>query len=268
MPRIFGVGRASTDKQTITPEAQNDRITLFLKYQREVGTWDDSYQWVNFFCDKAVSGSIPFRLRPYGNFVFTSVQPGDIIVAADFDRAFRDTVDFLETTALLRERKVGIILLDIGKTPLDTSDPAQEAMLTVMAAFKQYERRNIGKRINDAFDHLRATRGSVRPKCGWKLVPKFPGSKEKIAVPDQEMRKLGAWVVEQRDVHKKTTVECWRELWMNPKTRKIGGKEVGLSIIRNAYWSAKHGWPQTGLSRYREGYVRPKRAPCLDTTAS
>ena len=268
MPRIFGLGRASTDKQVITPEAQHGRVELFIKFQKDIGTWGQSHEMAGFFCDKAVSGGLKMRLRPYGNYIFTHAQAGDIVIAADFDRCFRDTVDFLETTRIFKDRKIGLYLLDIGNAPIDMTEPAQEAMLTCMAAFKQYERRNIGKRINDAFNHLRATRGVVRPKHGWKLIPNPHNSKEKIAVPNQFDRKLAAWIAVQKEAGR-SWKDIWRELAFDKDVlRQYGRKELSLTAVRGLHWSLKHGWPQTGSAMLSPDYVRPKRAPCLDTMDS
>jgi DNA invertase Pin-like site-specific DNA recombinase len=269
MPRIWGSGRASTDKQIITPEAQHGRIKLFVKYQQDIGTWGADWVWVDFFCDSDVSGSVPFRKRPMGNYIFTNVQPGDVIVFADFDRAFRNTIDFLETMELLNQRQVGLIVLDIGKQPLDTTDPAQEAMLTTMAAFKRYEIRNRGKRVKDAMNHLRTTRGVLQGnKLGWKLV-KQEGTRGKIAVPDQRARKVGAWIVHQVDVEGWGKRQCWQHLWRNKETRFcLGGKkEISEWHVTTLYKLHKAGWPKNGDS---DGMKRnhQSRRPCFATTDS
>jgi DNA invertase Pin-like site-specific DNA recombinase len=271
MPKIWPYGRASTDKQIITPKAQQDRIQLFDKYQRDSGSWDDTWLLGDFLCDSDVSGTIPFRLREYGNVIFTQVQAGDVIVAADFDRAFRNVQDFLDTMGRLNQRNVGIIVLDLGRTTLDTTNPASKAMLTTLAAFKVYEIENRKKRITDAVNLLRKTRGVLQGnKLGWKLVPK-PGDTrakpEKIAVPNTAHRKVGAWLVQQIDVEGWGFRQCWRHLWHDPKTRFCLGKRQEISEwhVRTLYKLCKAGWPKTGDS---DGASRHHARPCFDTTAS
>ena len=50
-----------------------------------------------FFVEAGVSGSVPLADRPGGQRLLTALQPGDVIITAKLDRAFRSAADALGT---------------------------------------------------------------------------------------------------------------------------------------------------------------------------
>jgi putative DNA-invertase from lambdoid prophage Rac len=59
-----------------------------------------------FFMDTGVSGSKPLADRPEGKRLWAVVEPGDVIIAANLDRAFRATEVAQNTIALLKKRDI------------------------------------------------------------------------------------------------------------------------------------------------------------------
>lgn len=84
--------------------------------------------------------------RPIFEKVTGMLKEGDTLVVWDLDRAFRSTVDAILQAENLRERGVQfrIVTLDI-----DTTEPAGEFFYTIMAAYAQFERRNLSKRTKE-----------------------------------------------------------------------------------------------------------------------
>ena len=71
----------------------------------------------------------------------------DVLVAARLDRLSRSTMDFAGIMERARKRGWALVVCDVD---MDTSTPAGEAMMSVMATFAQFERRIIGQRIKEA----------------------------------------------------------------------------------------------------------------------
>lgn len=79
--------------------------------------------------------------RPvYQEIIEKKLKFGDTFVVWDLDRAFRSTVDALLEVEKLRQRGIEFQIVNLN---VDTSTPSGELIYTVMAAFAQFERRNL-----------------------------------------------------------------------------------------------------------------------------
>lgn len=72
--------------------------------------------------------------------VIAKLQAGDTLIVWDLDRAFRSTVDALLEVEKLRQRGIEFQIVNLN---VDTATPSGELIYTVMAAFAQFERRNL-----------------------------------------------------------------------------------------------------------------------------
>jgi putative DNA-invertase from lambdoid prophage Rac len=63
---------------------------------------------------RGVWGSIPVADRPAGGPLFAKLVKGDIVIVAMLDRLFRSALDLLNTVADLKQRGVGLHILDLG----------------------------------------------------------------------------------------------------------------------------------------------------------
>ena len=95
----------------------------------------------------AVSGS-----RPVYEAIKEKLQAGDTLVVWDLDRAFRSTVDALLEAEALRERGIEFQIVSLN---VDTATPAGELVYTVMAAYAQFERKNLILRTKQGLDAAR-----------------------------------------------------------------------------------------------------------------
>lgn len=68
------------------------------------------------------------------------LQEGDVLMVTKPDRLARSTWHLLEIVEDLNRRGVGLILLSMGGQRLDTRNPTSKLMLTMLAAFAEFER--------------------------------------------------------------------------------------------------------------------------------
>ena len=99
------------------------------------------------FTDPGVSASIPLRHRPAGKELLESAKPGDTVFAAKLDRMFRSANDALTMSEIFLEKKINLVLFDLGSDPINSSGISQ-FFLTVIAAVAQLERTMIKERLN------------------------------------------------------------------------------------------------------------------------
>ena len=77
----------------------------------------------------------------------------DALIVAKLDRLSRSLLDFAGLMARAERENWALIALDMD---IDTTTPAGEMMISVMAAFAQFERRLIGQRTRDALQQRKA----------------------------------------------------------------------------------------------------------------
>lgn len=160
---VFGYGRHSTSGQGLSEAAQRSSVDAYATaYLGGNGV----HQWLY---DTAVSGSKPIFERPEGLKLWALVQPGDHIVIAKLDRAFRKTLDGLRVLEMLDAKGV---YFHCVQQKVDTYSPAGRAILTVLLAFAQLEREQTAERTKEALAVKRAAGLPSGPAVpiGWKKV--------------------------------------------------------------------------------------------------
>ncbi|WP_417621941.1 recombinase family protein [Parasphingorhabdus sp.] len=68
------------------------------------------------------------------------VREGDVLVATRLDRLARSTSDFLKIIDRLDAKQVGLRILDFGGSEIDTKSATGRMMMTMFAAFAEFER--------------------------------------------------------------------------------------------------------------------------------
>jgi putative DNA-invertase from lambdoid prophage Rac len=105
----FGYCRASTTDQANSGpllEAQRRQINHYATTK--------GWQVAEFFMEIGVSGSIPFAHRPESQRLLAKLQPGDVIVTAKLDHAFRTAADALDALEQLKKQEIGLHVVDLG----------------------------------------------------------------------------------------------------------------------------------------------------------
>ena len=157
--RAFGYSRVSTAEQADEGSSLDSQQTQIIGYAMMKG-WTVNEQFV----ERGVSGSTPFADRPEGKRLLTLAGKGDVIITPKLDRAFRSAYDALGVLEELKDRGVGLHMLDLGGDVVNNG--MSKMMFTVLAAFAEGERDRIRERIRDAKRHLASQRifsGGRRP---------------------------------------------------------------------------------------------------------
>jgi DNA invertase Pin-like site-specific DNA recombinase len=103
------------------------------------------------FIEAGVSCSVPLADRPEGQRLLAALQPGDVVIAAKLDRAFRSAADALETLEELKKDKIGLHLIDLGGDVC--GNRISKLVFTILSAVAENERDRIRERVRDAKRH-------------------------------------------------------------------------------------------------------------------
>jgi putative DNA-invertase from lambdoid prophage Rac len=153
---LIGYTRCSTSDQADgSTIGEQERMIRGVAMMRGV----DQYEIV-FYSDPAVSGSISLARRPQGAELVANLKKGDIVIAAKLDRLFRSANDALNVVEDFTSKGVGLILADMGHTPV-TENGVSKVFFTVVAAFAEFERTRINERTESGRDAKRKAMGCV-----------------------------------------------------------------------------------------------------------
>lgn len=119
----IGYARTSTTDQTNGMDAQRAMLTAHG-------------------CERVFAEHISSRAveRPQLDAVIDYARDGDLIVVTKPDRLARSTQDLLTTIDRIQARGAELVILSMGGTILDTSNPTSKLMLTMLAAVAEFER--------------------------------------------------------------------------------------------------------------------------------
>jgi len=144
--KVYGYCRVSTAEQAnggLSLDQQKQQITGYAMMK--------GWQVAEFFVEAGVSGSVPLADRPEGQRLLAVLQPGDVVVAAKLDRAFRSAADALETLEELKKDKIGLHLIDLGGDVCGNG--ISKLVFTILSAVAEQERDRLRERIRDAKRH-------------------------------------------------------------------------------------------------------------------
>lgn len=142
MGRVFGYARVSTATQADDGEglaAQREKLAGYAAMQ--------GWRLDAVYADRGVSGSRPLSERPEGRAMLATLAPGDIVVVAKLDRAFRSANDALAQLDHLKGRGIALHLLDLGGDV--TGGGVAGLTFTIMSAVAQFERERLTERIRE-----------------------------------------------------------------------------------------------------------------------
>jgi putative DNA-invertase from lambdoid prophage Rac len=145
--RVLGYCRVSTTDQADEGSSLHSQRQQITGYAMMKG-----WQVADFFVEAGVSGSVPLAERPEGQRLLASLHPGDVVITAKLDRAFRSAADALGTLEQLKDDKVALHMIDLGGDV--TGNGISKMVFTILAAVAEGERDRIRERIRDAKRHL------------------------------------------------------------------------------------------------------------------
>ena len=147
---LIGYARVSTRDQH--PEAQTDALA--------------AAGCKRIFTDKA-SGKL--ARRPKLDDALAYLRSGDVLVITKLDRLGRSVRKLIDLVETLRERQVGLRVLDQG---IDTTTPAGRMFFHVLAALAEFEASLISERTLDGLEAARARgrKGGRKPKLNDRQI--------------------------------------------------------------------------------------------------
>lgn len=113
----------------------------------------------DLYVDHGVSGAR--ASRPGFDQALGALQEGDTLVVTTLDRLGRSTQNMLELAESLREKGVGLRVLNLGGGDVDTSAPVGSMVFTVMAALAEMELEIKRERVTDSIAKRRADGGDL-----------------------------------------------------------------------------------------------------------
>lgn len=255
--KVFGYGRASTDKQLASPEVQRFTIEKWFQEQKEIGKLED-FEWGGFYCDPATSAKIPWFQRKGAQAMLVDAKPGDYIVAALCDRAIRSTLDACQCLEELSKFELKVKFLD--NPMIDTTTIDGEMLFKILSAVAERERQMISKRNKEHYAWARENGLPINGKapCGWRVVKDDQGRPEFATEPYE--RKLAEYVVHLKN----NEGLSYDQVYFRMKNEKIilpnTGKEPTRSWCHNAYQGASQGWPHPSVIRDKNRKKLKERA--------
>lgn len=167
--------RVSTEEQAENPEGsiknQEQRLRDYIKMKNADCPWGEI---VEVFNDPGISAKD--MNRPALRRMLAMIQREEInlVLVTEISRLTRSTKDFANLWEFLKDHNCQFQSL---RDNFDTTTPAGEMILFTLANFAQFERKQLGERISNAFQ-ARAKRGlwngGVLP-LGFDLHPEKPG---------------------------------------------------------------------------------------------
>ncbi|MQM27823.1 recombinase family protein [Glycomyces albidus] len=209
--RVVGVLRLSVEtKESTSVEKQKEIITAWaLIHDADIVGWA---------VDEGVNGATsPFERDGLGEWLTDEkAQEYDILVSWKIDRFGRETREFLQLVDWLHSRKKDIAITDIN---IDTTTPGGKMIITILAAYAEWERSMIADRVRTTPRHLRS-QGRVSSGKGYWWTTK--------------VRRDNGWFLENMPER----VEFMRERLIDPrldgKSLNNIGRTTGLNPSRIA----------------------------------
>ena len=143
---VYGYCRVSTAEQAnggLSLETQKQQITGYAMMK--------GWQIAEFFTERGVSGSVSLADRFQGQRMLAVLQPGDVVITAKLDRAFRSAADALGTLEQLKEDGIGLHMIDLGGDVCGNG--ISKLVFTILSAVAENERDRIRERVRDVKRH-------------------------------------------------------------------------------------------------------------------
>jgi DNA invertase Pin-like site-specific DNA recombinase len=174
MVMIIGIARTSTLEQVAGLEAQ-------VKALKSYG------------CEKIYQEQVSsVAEREQLNIALSSLRSGDKLVVTKLDRLARSVKHLGEIVETINNAEASLVILDMGGTAIDTSNPAGKLILNVMSSVAQFEREMMLERQREGIAKAQAEgkykgrKPTARAKADMVLMAKKQG-----VAPAQIMRDLG-----------------------------------------------------------------------------
>ena len=171
---LIGIARTSTLEQKAGLEAQLRELEAYgceMIYQEQVSSVAEREQL---------------------NIALSSLRSGDKLVVTKLDRLARSVKHLGEIVETINKADASLVILDMGGTAIDTSNPTGKLILNVMSSVAQFEREMMLERQREGIAKAKAEgkykgrKPTARAKTEMVILAKKQGLS-----PTQIMRDLG-----------------------------------------------------------------------------
>ena len=132
------------------------------------------------FSDKATGTKAS---RPEWDKLFAQLRAGDVLMVTKLDRLGRSLINLVDLIGILHERKVDLVILDMG---IDTSTNNGRLIFAIMSALAEWEARMISERTIEGMAAAKVRHGGKLPGRKPSLSPdKIATAKELFAMREQ-----------------------------------------------------------------------------------
>ena len=238
--KVYGYVRVSTDKQSDSLASQESLVEDYFERMKKLGDLPEDTTFSGCFADEDKSGSTPLFERPAGYEMLKVIRPGDHIIVAKHDRAFRCMMDACTTIKQLQTQDVELHMINLGVSP---SNPIGKFVFHIMSAFAELEVEFIRARIKDALAHRKRTGRPVNQSTplGYKRQKvegevRFVPNRDEVAMCYQirELRDAGlSWPECATTVAKEHGWKC-------PST----GTDWSVRLAKRAYQATLDNFPR------------------------
>lgn len=136
--------------------------------------------------EAGASGSQPLESRPIGRELYQSLKPGDTLIVAKLDRAFRNAADAMSKADVWRKTGINLIIVDMGSEPV-TGNGVAKMFFGMLALVAEFERDRILERTKDGREAKAARGGHTGGTApfGYCVVGAGKGA-QLVALPEEQ----------------------------------------------------------------------------------
>jgi DNA invertase Pin-like site-specific DNA recombinase len=163
----YGYVRVSSAEQ-----AGDDRTSLDTQRRKVAAVGElAGLRVARVFEEPGVSGGTALAERPGGRELLAVLRPGDTVIVAKLDRAFRNAADALATAEAWKRRGVDLIVADMGTEPV-TQNGVSRMFFGMLALVAEFERERIKERSAEGRAAKRRAGGHIGGDApfGWRRV--------------------------------------------------------------------------------------------------
>jgi site-specific DNA recombinase len=181
MEEAIAYARVSTLEQAqhgVSLDAQVERLTSYCSAM--------NLNVIRVLREEGVSAGKPLSTRPGGSKLLRMLAEGEArhVVALKLDRLFRSTEDALHHAKQWDAEGITLHLCDMGGSQVNTQSAMGKIMMTLLAAFGEFERTLIAERTSAALSHKK------RAKQAYNHVPFGFQRDGKMLVPKENEQKV------------------------------------------------------------------------------
>ncbi len=137
----YGYVRVSSSEQ-----AGDDRSSLETQRRKVAAVAElAGLPVARVFEEPGVSGGTALADRPGGRALLDALRPGDTVIVAKLDRAFRNAADALAMAEAWKRQGADLIIADMGTTPV-TQNGTSRMFFGMLALVAEFERDRIKER--------------------------------------------------------------------------------------------------------------------------